>query len=228
MAEKILYLESDEGTLEVVEDFLRGESYVCDTALSAADALKLLRDSKYTLFMTELYLASGNGIGVMKEALALDDEMACIVITGMMDVNDAVEVMRAGASDFLVKPFHLGDLAFTVEKTLERRRLLLENRRYQSSLEGRIREAVGELEHTNKELRSTKEYLENLLNSSVDTVVTSNMAFDITYVNRGVLDMLGYAPWELKAMSLSHLFRGGEEEISRLYKQLESWPIQNY
>lgn len=228
MAEHILYLDSDAGTLEVVEDFLRGESYACDTAATPAEALERLRNNKYTLFMTELYLTSGNGIEVMKEALALDNELACIVTTGMMDVNDAVEVMRAGASDFLVKPFHLGDLAFTVEKTLERRRLLLENRRYQSSLEGRIREAVAELENANKELRHTKEYLENLLNSSVDTVITSNMEHKIVYVNRGVTDMLGYAPSELKDVPLARLFRGGDDEIRRLYEQLESGPIQNY
>lgn len=228
MAEKILYLDSDVGTLEVVEDFLQGESYACDTASSTEKALALLRDNKYTLFMTELYLASGSGIDFMKQVLELDSEMACIVTTGMMDVNDAVEVMRAGASDFLVKPFHLGDLAFTVEKTLERRRLLLENRRYQTSLEDRIREAVAELENANKELRSTKEYLENLLNSSVDTVLTSNMDFRVTYVNRGVLDMLGYAPWELKDVPLANLFRGGADEIARIYEQLDRGPIQNY
>ena len=228
MAEKILYLDSDEGTLEVVEDFLQGESYVCDVVNSREKALALLKENKYTLFMTELYLMSGNGIEVMKQALEIDNELACIVTTGMMDVNDAVEVMRAGASDFLVKPFHLGDLAFTVEKTLERRRLLLENRRYQSSLEERVREAVAELEGTNKELRSTKEYLENLLNSSVDTVLTSDMRLKIIYVNRGVLKMLGYAPWELKEVPIANLFRGGEDEILRLYEQLKSGPIQNY
>ena len=228
MAEQILYLDSDAGTLEVVEDFLRGESYVCDVASTAKDALDRLRNSKYTLFMTELYLDADNGIDVMKEALALDTELACIVTTGMMDVNDAVEVMRAGASDFLVKPFHLGDLAFTVEKTLERRRLLLENRRYQTSLEERVREATSELETANKELRKTKEYLENLLNSSVDTVVTSNMDYRITYVNRGVLDMLGYTPSELKGFILNDLFRGGAEEIQQLYNHLESGPVRNY
>ncbi len=228
LAEKILYLDSDEGTLEVVEDFLQGESYACDVASSIEKALALLKENKYTLFMTELYLESGNGIDVMKEVLALDDEIACIVTTGMMDVNDAVEVMRAGASDFLVKPFHLGDLAFTVEKTLERRRLLLENRRYQSHLEERIREAIAELEGTNRELRSTKEYLENLLNSSVDTVLTSNMGRHITFVNRAVLNMLGYAPWELKDMPLANLFRGGEDEIQGIYEKLKTGPIQNY
>ena len=228
LAEKILYLDSDEGTLEVVEDFLRGESYVCEVVDSAEKALARLRETKYTLFMTELYLLAENGIEVMKQALETDNELACIVTTGMMDVNDAVEVMRAGASDFLVKPFHLGDLAFTVEKTLERRRLLLENRRYQSSLEERVREAVAELESANKELRSTKEYLENLLNSSVDTVLTSDMSLQITYVNRGVLQMLGYAPWELKEASLAILFRGGEDEILRIYEQLKAGPMQNY
>ncbi|MCK5862593.1 MAG: diguanylate cyclase [Candidatus Hydrogenedentes bacterium] len=228
MEEKILYLDSDAGIIELVQDFLQGESYVCEVASSSEEALTLLRKNKYTLFMTELYLESGSGIEVMKQAFALDHEMACIVTTGMMDVNDSVEVMRAGASDFLVKPFHLGDLAFTVEKTLERRRLLLENRRYQSSLEERIHEATAELEHTNKELRSTKEYLENLLNSSVDTVLTSNMNFQVTFVNRGVLDMLGYAPWELKDVPLANLFRGGKDEIATLYEKLKSGPVQNY
>ena len=228
MAENILYLDGDAGTLEVVEDFLRGESYECDSVRTANEALEKLRQRKYTLFMTELYLSPDNGIKIMKEALALDKELACIITTSMMDVNDAVEVMRAGASDFLVKPFHLGDLAFTVEKALERRRLLLDNRRYQSSLEERVREATAELEIANKELRRTKEYLENLLNSSVDTVVTSDLNYRITYVNQGVTDMLGYTPSELKGVALPDLFRKGEEQIQRLYKQLESGPVRNY
>lgn len=228
MAERILCLDTDSGTLIVVGEFLRGESYDCDTTSSPAEALRLLRNGDYALFMTEIHLPSMNGLELMKQARAIDDTLACIITTAMMDVNDAVEAMRVGASDFLVKPFHLGDLAFTVEKALERRRLLLENLRHQTGLEQRVREATAQLEHANQELRRTKDYLTSLLDSSADTVLTISLDGAVSYANPAAADMLGYKPAELVGLAAAQLFRGGEDEMRRLRDQVALHPVRNH
>lgn len=228
MAERILCLDTDSGTLTVVGEFLRGESYECDTVSSPDEALRLLQHHRYALFMTEMQLPSLSGIDLMKQAQAMDETLACVITADMMDINDTVQAMRAGASDFLVKPFHLGDLAFTIDKALERRRLLIENRHHQSHLEQQAREATGELERANQELRRTKDYLENLLNSSVDTVLTISPDYHVTYVNQAVTTMLGYKPAELVGAPAAQLLAGGEQEVRLLHNMLAHGPVHSY
>ncbi len=228
LAERILCLDADSDTLIVVEEFLRGESFACDTTTSAEVALDSLRHNRYALLMTEIHLPTTSGITLMKQAHAIDETLACVITAAMMDINDALEAMRAGASDFLVKPFHLGDLLFTIDKSLERRRLLIENRRHQIHLEQQVREATTELECANQELRRTKDYLENVLDSSADTVLTINTECRITFANRAVTEMLGYEPADLAGKPLALLLRGGDQEIQQIRSLLLQGPVRNY
>jgi diguanylate cyclase (GGDEF)-like protein/PAS domain S-box-containing protein len=207
--------------VEVVRQYLLEEGIDCEVLYNPKEALELLEWDRFSLLIMDLELPGMSGLELLRRASGLDPDLGILVTTAAMDVSSAIEAMRLGAFDFLFKPFHISELAFAVEKSLERRRLLMENRQYQLLLEERVREATAEL-------RETKEYLENLLNSSVDTVLTISLDYTLTYINRGAEDMLGYAAGELVGQSITKVLPGGAVELEALTAKLDHGPIRNH
>jgi diguanylate cyclase (GGDEF)-like protein/PAS domain S-box-containing protein len=221
LSDRVLIVDAEVGAVEVVRQYLVEEGIDCEALYSPQEALDLLEWDRFSLLIMDLELPGISGLELVRRASALDPDLGILITTAAMDVSSAIEAMRLGAYDFLFKPFHISELAFAVEKSLQRRRLLMENRQYQLLLEERVREATAEL-------RATKEYLENLLNSSVDTVLTIGPDYTVTYANRGAEDMLGYSADELVGQLITQVLPGGEEELGALAADLDRGPIRNH
>jgi putative two-component system response regulator len=81
-----------------------------------------------------------DGVTFLREALQRYPDMAIIMLTGMAEVNTAVECLKLGALDYISKPVMIEEVRARVHKALEKRRLILENRFYQQSLELRVQD----------------------------------------------------------------------------------------
>ena len=96
------------------------------------------------ILISDIRLGKDDGLDLMRQVQSLDDALPVILITGHGDVPLAVEAMRSGAYDFIEKPFPVARLVTVVERALEKRRLVLENRALrqelaeESKLEGRL------------------------------------------------------------------------------------------
>ena len=88
------------------------------------------------VIVTDIRLGPQSGLDLMRHALAQDPTLPVILITGHGDVQMAVEAMQAGAYDFIEKPFAANRLFSVVERALEKRRLVLENRSLRNALDG--------------------------------------------------------------------------------------------
>ncbi|MXN65228.1 response regulator [Stappia sp. GBMRC 2046] len=104
-------------------------------AFDSATAVKdhLGRDF-YGVLVTDIRMPKVDGLELMRNAFEVDPAVPVVLITGHGDVPMAVEAMRAGAYDFIEKPFPVGMLATVVERALEKRRLVLENRALREEL----------------------------------------------------------------------------------------------
>lgn len=228
--ERILILDDEAHVLDVLEDFLTGEGYTCQSTISALEAVEILKEpGQFDLLMTDLKMPEMNGLDVVRAAKESDPDLSIIVVTALFDVQKAIEAMRAGADDYVLKPFDLSGISLSVDRAIHKRNLILENRRHQEELERCVREATEDLRRINNELRATKEYLENLLHSTVDAIVTSDMGGRITFANEGAVSMLGYPINEIMGSPVNQFYAGGSEEaqhIGRLLK--EKAPLQNY
>ncbi|MDQ1258161.1 MAG: cyclic di-GMP phosphodiesterase, partial [Candidatus Hydrogenedentes bacterium] len=229
MGESILILDDEPPILDLLDQFLGAEGYECVQASTAAEAFTKIADRSFALLLTDLGLPDMNGLDVVRKVRGQDAEMGVIVVTGLKDVNSAVEALRAGADDYLTKPFNLREISIAVSKVLEKRALVIANRRHQQELEERVREATAGLELVNQELNKTKEYLENLLHSTVDAILTSDREGKIAFVNEGALDMLGYSRDEFLRLRAFELFARGEDEIGYLRRAVgDGKPLQHY
>ncbi|MCX2724709.1 sigma-54-dependent transcriptional regulator [Roseibium salinum] len=100
-------------------------------------ALERINRSFYGVLVTDIRMPGTDGFQVMKRAFEIDPALPVVLITGHGDVPLAVEAMRAGAYDFMEKPFSVSRLASVVERALDKRRLVLENRKLREELADR-------------------------------------------------------------------------------------------
>jgi putative two-component system response regulator len=116
-------------------------------ASSGAEALALLkRVGEVPICISDIYMPEMDGVTFLREALQRYPDMAIIMLTGMAEVNTAVECLKLGALDYISKPVMVEEVRARLHKALEKRRLVLENRFYQQSLELRVRD----LDHKNR------------------------------------------------------------------------------
>ncbi len=117
---------------------LQRDGYTCVTTTDGERALGLLESERPEIVLTDLKMPGVDGMQVLTRAIDVDPDAVVIVITGHGTVESAVQAMRAGAFDYLLKPLPSNDvLSVAVERARERRRLVEENHRLREPLAAR-------------------------------------------------------------------------------------------
>lgn len=151
---RVLVVEDDDTVADVLREVLLDQPYECVFAASAEEALARLALEPPDLILTDISLPGKSGLDVMREARALDPEVAVILMTGYASVQTAIDALRQGADDYVTKPFDdIADLPPMVEKRLRNRRLRAENRALMEEL--RVKNEV--LQRHEQELREKVE-----------------------------------------------------------------------
>jgi putative two-component system response regulator len=110
-------------------------------ASSGAEALAILeRSGEVPLVISDIYMPEMDGVTFIREALQRFPDMAIVMLTGVAEVATAVECLKLGALDYISKPVLIEEVQARVDKALEKRDLVLQNRFYQQHLESRVRE----------------------------------------------------------------------------------------
>jgi DNA-binding NtrC family response regulator len=122
MSERILVVDDDDTLRETISDVL-GRRYAVDQAPDAGTALERAHANTYSLVLLDLRLPDGNGLEVLKQLHEIDDRLLVVVMTAYPEVRTAVSALKAGAYDYLNKPFDLDDLGGLVRRALETRQL---------------------------------------------------------------------------------------------------------
>jgi putative two-component system response regulator len=110
-------------------------------ASSGAEALAILESQgELPLVISDIYMPEMDGVTFLREALSRYPDMAVVMLTGVAEVTTAVECLKLGALDYISKPVLVEEVRARVDKALEKRDLVLQNRFYQQHLESRVRE----------------------------------------------------------------------------------------
>jgi putative two-component system response regulator len=110
-------------------------------ASSGAEALAILeRQGEMPLVISDIYMPEMDGVTFLREALQRYPDMAIVMLTGVAEVTTAVECLKLGALDYISKPVLIEEVRARVDKALEKRDLVLQNRFYQQHLESRVKE----------------------------------------------------------------------------------------
>jgi diguanylate cyclase (GGDEF)-like protein/PAS domain S-box-containing protein len=225
----ILILDDDPQILKVLSEFLVSEGYRCSTSDCSDDVIERLRTNDFDMLITDIQMPKCSGIEVTSKAKALNRDLSVVVMTGINEVGTAVQAMRAGADDYVLKPFDFSEISIAVSNGLEKRILIQKTRSHESELELRVKEATFKLKESNLKLFETKTYLDNLIDSTVDAIISVDTDEVITFANRGAQRMVGFKEEEITKMRLSLLLKGGVEECQYIRRVLRlDKPLQNY
>lgn len=133
--EVIVVVDDSQDIFILFQDFLGGQGFTVLHAATAAEFYHLLHTQKIALALLDIGLPDRNGTEILEDVVRHYPDMAIIMITGSDDLQTALFCLRLGADDYLTKPTRLADLNRAIRITLEKRRLVIDNRLYQQQLE---------------------------------------------------------------------------------------------
>ena len=165
----VLIVDDDRMIRELLSDVFTAGGYQCQLATNGEEAIEAFQAERPALAVTDMRMPVLDGLEFLKQALTLDPDAAVLVLTGVGDVQTAVEVLNGGAYDFILKPVDPDELLITAGRALERRQLVVERRQHQELLERRVTEATSELAATVRHLEETYRVTLEALGSAIDT-----------------------------------------------------------
>jgi len=142
----VLVVDDDASVRHVISTVLREEGYTVRAAASADQALELLRAAgDVPTVLSDLKMPGHDGIWLLDQILQRHPHAAVVMLTGYGDTENAVECLKRGAADYLLKPPRITDLVRAIERAQSRRKLALARNRYHQGLARRVREKTAEL-----------------------------------------------------------------------------------
>jgi len=118
---KVLIIEDEEIVKETLAENLKEQGFSVETAEDAQSALTLIKQFYYDILLVDYRLPDMNGLALIKEAAAISKESVSIVVTGYSSVETAVDAMRMGAYDYLLKPLDIEALVSEIKIVLQER-----------------------------------------------------------------------------------------------------------
>src|SRR5579863_9656399 len=190
-AERILVVDDEEAIREVVTSMLGSAGYKCQQAASGKEALAVLDSGgQFELILSDLMMAELDGIGLLERTKERYPDMPVVMVTAVHDISVALTAIRNGAYDYLLKPFEREQLLATARRALENRRLKLENRAYQTRLEGLVEQRTQQLRQANQDLVEANQTLERMNEDLKRLNFDLEKSYDITLEALGdALDM---------------------------------------
>lgn len=132
--QRILLIEDDRSLAQSIELLLELEGYEPTVVDNASDGLKLARESDFDLVITDLKLPGPDGLDVIKSVYDWSPEIPVILMTSFSSMESAIEALRSGAVDYIIKPFNNENFMHAVSRALNERKIKRENRILKKSL----------------------------------------------------------------------------------------------
>jgi response regulator RpfG family c-di-GMP phosphodiesterase len=167
---RILVVDDEKVIREILSDFLTMEGYVVRTVEDGSAALRELERRSYNLVISDLKMPGVGGLELLERITELRANVLTVIMTGFGTVETAIEAMKKGAYDYILKPFKIEEVVHVVERGLDRQRLHTENIR--------LKEAVSIFKISEAIAQSLS--LETVLDLILDSVVTEAQADVVT------------------------------------------------
>jgi len=124
---RILIVDDEAAQVTALARTLQHEGYLPTGAHSGQEALDLLRADRFEILVTDLMMPGMDGVALLRAAQQIDGDLVGILMTGHGTLASAVDAMKSGALDYILKPFNLTTILPILSRAVAVRRLRLEN-----------------------------------------------------------------------------------------------------
>lgn len=209
MMEHILIVDDEEMIRDLLSSALEQEEYICHQASNVDEAFELLGREPIDLVISDIMMPGRSGVELLRDLKKVSPEIAVLMITGLSDMNTAMECVHLGADDYVTKPFGINRVVLTVKNLIERRCLALKKKHYQVSLEFKVMEQTSQIRKAMNEITcaydSTLTALVKALDAREKEVGShSERVMNFTSFLGGKLGMTGKDLQELSKGALLH------------------------
>jgi putative nucleotidyltransferase with HDIG domain len=166
--ENILVVDDEEAIREVVSTMLESKGYHCTAVSNGRAAQDQVKKLTPDLILSDMIMPEMDGIKLLDWVRQYDPEVPVIMVTAMHDISTALEAIRRGAYDYILKPFEKDQLFLGVGRALQHRRLIIENRSYQRNLEQLVEERTAQLSGALTQLEQSYDDTLEALGSALD------------------------------------------------------------
>ncbi|AGG07689.1 chemotaxis protein CheY [Dehalococcoides mccartyi] len=139
-SETVLTVDDEDTIRRLLYQKITSEGYKCLTASNATEAMEIVKNHDIALAILDIKMPGLSGMDILPEIRIVSPDTAVIMATAISDTDTAINCMKLGAYDYVTKPFKLDAVIMGIERALEKRRLILENRDYQEHLELKIKD----------------------------------------------------------------------------------------
>ncbi|MBZ5612670.1 MAG: response regulator [Acidobacteriia bacterium] len=167
--DRILVVDDEETIREIVASMLGGAHFQTRQAASGIEALAILESGEdFDLVLSDLMMAEMDGIALLERAKERYPDMPIVMVTAVHDIQVALQALRNGAYDYLLKPFEREQLLATVRRALENRRLKRENDAYRTNLEALVAARTQQWKTALSEIEKSYDILLEALGDALD------------------------------------------------------------
>lgn len=148
----MLIVDDEESVQELLREIAERAGYAATAVASGEEAVASMAQEEVDVVLLDVRMPGVSGLDVLDELRKRNPDTSVIIATAVAEVQTVITAMRSGAYDYVLKPFNLEDVALKIDRALERRVLVMQNRRYQQHLEEMVEEQRVRLQQQFKEL----------------------------------------------------------------------------
>jgi putative nucleotidyltransferase with HDIG domain len=182
---------------------LERQGYHVQLASSGRQAIELLEESTFDLVLTDIVMQDGNGIFLLDRIRGKVPNLPVVMVSAVHDISVAIDAMRRGAYDYLLKPFEREHLVSTVVRALEYRQALEDSQNYQQNLEQVVRARTEMLRQAMEDLEHSYDITLEALGDALDLKdsETEGHSKRVTAYTIALARAMGISPAEIKIIA---------------------------
>ncbi len=166
--DKILIVDDEEAIREVVANLLESRGYECTAVELGSKAQAHLAHNTTDLVLSDMVMPGMTGLNLLQWIHTHHPDVPVIMVTAIHDISTALDSIRHGAYDYILKPFEKDQLYLGVRRALDHRHLLIENRNYQRNLERLVEERTAQLRGALQQLEQSYDDTLEALGGALD------------------------------------------------------------
>ena len=200
---QILVVDDETPVRSMIGATLERQGYNVRLASSGREAQTALEQNSFDLVLTDIVMRDGNGIALLERVRGQYPNVPVVMVSAIHDISVAIDAMRRGAYDYLLKPFEREHLATTVARALEFRQELEENQNYQLSLEQVVQARTELLQQAMEDLEHSYDITLEALGDALDLKdsETEGHSKRVTAYTIALARAMGIKPSEIKVIA---------------------------